>query len=380
MIYADHNATTPPLPEVIAAMAAIMAEGWGNAGSRQHVRGRSAGAAVDAARIEIATLINAKPGEIIFTSGATESCNLALFGLGERLLATRPRIVTCATEHAAVAEAVRRLGEAGADVVVLGVDRDGRLDPAQLAAAVNERTGIVALMMVNNETGVIHDVAAAATIAHRHGALLVCDGTQGVGKLPVDVTQLGVDALAFTAHKMYGPQGCGALWLRRGLGCSPQLVGGSQERGLRGGTLNLPGIVGFGVAAAHARRDLAARRTYLATLGTLFESRIRELLPEVVIQGEHAPRIPGTSMCTIPGLPHGWLATLSTVAASGGSTCSSGHGSPILRAMGCDDHDASNSIRIGLGIHTTADQVEAIAQELTRGVVALRKQVNAGAG
>ncbi|MEK7413829.1 MAG: cysteine desulfurase family protein [Planctomycetota bacterium] len=373
MIYADHNATTPPLPDVIAAMTTIMAEGWGNAGSRQHARGRSAGAAVDAARAEIAALIGAQPAELTFTSGATEGCNLALFGLGERLLTTRPRIVTCATEHAAVVESVRRLGEAGAEVVTLGVNGDGQLNPAELAAAVNDRTGLVALMLANNETGVIHDVAAASAIAHHHGALLVCDGTQGVGKLPVDVTQLGVDALAFTAHKMYGPQGCGALWLRRGLGCSPQLVGGSQERGVRGGTLNLPGIVGFGVAAAHARRDLTARRTHLTTLSAQFEARIRTLVPEVNIQGARSPRIPGTSMCTVPGLPSGWLATLSTVAASGGSTCSGGHGSPILRAMGCNAHDAGNSIRIGLGIGTTADDVETIAQELMRGAAALRR-------
>lgn len=378
VIYADHNATTPPLPEAVAAMRGALEESWGNPGSHQHAAGRRALAVLDGARHAIAALIGAHDEEIICTSGATEALNLAILGLGERLLATRPRIVTCATEHPAVLSPIARLAEAGAEAVILPVDAQGRLDPDRLAAAVDARTGLVCLMLANNETGVLHDLAAAATVAHRHGALLVCDAVQAAGKLPFDVEALGADALAITAHKLYGPQGAGALWLRRGLGLAPQLHGGGQERGLRPGTPNLPGLAGFAAACAAARRDLPGRSAHLAGLGARLESRVRALIPDAVVHGGGASRIPGTAMFGIPGLPPGWLATLATVAASGGSTCSGGHGSPVLRAMGVSAADARNAIRIGLGLGTTAAEVETIAQELARGAAALRAQRPAG--
>jgi cysteine desulfurase len=368
VIYADHNATTPPLPEVIAAVAACLADGWGNPGSRQHPYGRRALAALDAARGEVAALLGAQPDGITFTSGATEACNLALLGLGERLLATRPRIVVGASEHPAVAEPVRRLAEAGAEVVVLPVASDGRIDGARLAAAVDGRTGLLCLMLANHETGVVHDLATAAAIAHRHGALVVCDATQAIGRLAVDVATLGVDALACTAHKCYGPPGVGALWLRRGLGCSPLLHGGGQEGSLRPGTPNLPGIVGFGVAAAAARRDLPARQAHLAALTGRLEARLRAELPGVTIHGAAALRLPGTSMLTMPGASSGWLLRLEGVAASGGATCSGGGPSPTLLAMGCCRAEAGNAIRISLGCGTTADEVEAVASALRHSV------------
>lgn len=377
VIYADHNATTPPLPAAVAAMRAALEEGWGNPGSRQHAAGRRALAILDGARHAIAALLHARDEEIVCTSGATEALNLAILGLGERLLATRPRIVAGASEHPAVLAPVARLGEAGAEVVILPVDAQGRIDPERLAAAVDDRTGLVCLMLANNETGVLHDVAAAAALARRRGALLVCDAVQAAGKLPIDVAALGADALAITAHKMYGPQGAGALWLRRGLGLSPQLHGGGQERGLRPGTPNLPGLAGFAAACAAARRELPARAAHLAALGARLEARARALIPGVVIHGAGAPRIPGTTMLGVPGLPPGWLATLATVAASGGSTCSGGHGSPVLRAMGVPAADALNAIRIGLGAGSTLDEVEAIAQELARGAAALRRPADA---
>jgi cysteine desulfurase len=371
VIYADHNASTPPLPEVVEAMTACLRGGWGNPGSRQHPFGRRALALVDAARADVAALLGARPDEVLFTSGATESCNLAVLGLGERLLRERPRLVTCATEHPAILEPLRRLAEAGAELVELPVGPDGALDPARLAAAMDERTGLVCLMLANNETGVIHDIPAAAALAHRYGALLVCDATQALGKIPVQVANLGADAVACTAHKMYGPQGCGALWLRRGLGLSPQLHGGGQERGLRPGTHNLPGIVGFGAAAAAAGRDLGERSRHLAALTADLEDRLLAALPGLVVHGRSGPRIPGTTMCTLPGLPTGWLTTLAGIAASGGSTCSTGSGSYVLRAMSLAAHDAGNSLRFGLGIHTTPDEVAEIAAAAVRGAAAL---------
>ncbi len=373
MIYADHNATTPPLPAVVAAMTEALSGEWGNPGSKQHAFGRRALARIDAARGEVAALLGARAEEIVFTSGATEACNLAVLGLGERLLATRPRFVTCATEHPAILEPLKRLGEAGAEIVELPVDGQGRLDPARLDAALDARTGLLALMLANNETGVLHDVAAAAALARARGVLTVCDATQALGKVAVDVAALGVDALACTGHKVYGPQGCGALWLRRGLGLSPLLHGGGQERNLRPGTHNLPGIAGFAAACVAARSELAVRSAHLAGLTALLERRVRALISGVVVQGGEAPRIPGTSMFTVPGLPPGWLGTQSEIAVSGGSTCSGGHGSYVLRAMGWGPAEAGNSVRVGLGLASSADDVEAIAQSLARGAAALRR-------
>lgn len=366
MIYADHNATTPPLPEVVAAMTTALAEGWGNPTARQHAYGRRAQAAVEAARAQVATLLAAGPEDVVFTSGATEALNLAILGLGERLLTTRPRLITCATEHPAVLAPLARLAEAGAELTVLPVDAQGRFDLDRLAATLDARTGLVCLMLANNETGVLHDVAAAARLAHAHGALLVCDAVQAAGKIPIDVAALGVDALAITGHKLYGPQGAGALWLHRGLGLSPLQHGGGQERGLRPGTHNLPGIVGLGVACAAAQRDLAGRQRHLARLTAQLEERLRALLPGMVVQGAGAPRIPGTSMLTVPGLARGWLAAVAGVAASGGSACAGGSPSTTLLAMGVGKADAGNSIRLGLGIGTTVTEVEAIADALAR--------------
>jgi cysteine desulfurase len=374
MIYADHNATTPPLPAVVEAVAAAMRESWGNPGSRQHPAGRRALDALDAARERIALTVAARPDEVVLTSGATEACNLALLGLGERLLATRPRFVTCATEHPAVLAPLRRLAEAGAEVVVLPPERDGRLDPDRLADALDGRTALLALMLVNHETGIIHDVAAAAELAHHHGALVVCDATQAVGRMPVDVAALGVDALAWSAHKLYGPQGAGALWLRRGLGVTPLAYGGGQERGLRPGTPNVPAAVGFGVASEAARLELTERAAHLSGLTVRLEALLRERLPGVVVHGADATRAPGTTMLTMPGLPAGWLATLATVAASGGAACSGGQGSSVLRAMGVPEGEATNALRLSLGLGTIDADLPAIADELARGAAALRRR------
>ncbi|MCX8039979.1 MAG: cysteine desulfurase [Planctomycetota bacterium] len=374
VIYADHNSTTPPLPAVIAAMHDCLRDGWGNPAARAHSFGRRAAQALESARRTVASVIAAEPDEIIFTSGATEALNLAICGLGERLLATRPRIVVGATEHPAALAPCQRLAEAGAELVVAPVDGDGRLDPRALAEALTPGTGLLVLMLANHDTGVIHDVATWSRAAHEQGALVVCDATQAVGRMPVDVQALGVDALAFTAHKLYGPQGAGALWLRAGLGLTAQIVGGGQEGGRRAGTPNLPGIVGFAAACAAAARELAARIQHLQALTELLEERLLRALPEIVIHGRRCPRVPGTTMVTLPGLAPGWLATQTEIAVSGGAACAAGEPSATLLAMGVPRAEAANAIRISLGIATTPDEAMAIADSLRHGAAVLRRR------
>lgn len=366
MIYADHHATTPPLPEVVAAVSAALAEGWGNPSARNHAMGRRAADLLEAARTEVAALLGGHPDGIVFTSGATEALNLAILGLGERLLGTRRRIVVGATEHPAVLAPARRLAEAGAELVVVGVDRHGRLDAAALASAIDAGTGLVCIMLANHETGVIHDVAAAADLAHAQGALLVCDATQAAGRLPIAAAALGADAIACSAHKLYGPPGAGALWLARGLAPAPQLFGGGQEGGRRPGTPNLPGLAGFGVACRAATAGLADRQRHLRGLTARLEARLAAALPGLVVHGAGAPRAPGSTMMTLPGLPRGWLAALAGVAASGGAACSAGEPSASLLAMGVPPAEAANAIRLGLGIGTTAADADAIADAVAK--------------
>lgn len=367
MIYADHNATTPCLPEAAAAVQRALLTDFANPAARHHAPGRAALGLVDEARAAVAALLHVRSDEIVFTAGATEACNLAIFGVAARLLASRPRFVTTAVEHPAVLAPLDRLTALGADVQRIPVRADGSIDLAAARNLIDERTALVCAMLVNNETGVIHDVAALAELAHASGALLLCDATQAPARIAVDLPALGCDLAAISAHKLYGPKGIGALWLRRGLALEPHLLGGGQERGLRPGTLNTPGIAGFGVAARIANERLPARIVHLTALSTQLENSLRNDLPGLVIHG--AMRAPGVAMLTLPGLRHGWLAQLAEVAASAGSACSSGTGeaSHVLTALGVARDDARNSIRISLGEGTTTAEVGRIAESLTRG-------------
>lgn len=367
MIYADHNATTPCLPEAAAAVQRALLTDFANPAARHHAPGRTALGLVDEARAAVAALLHVRPDELIFTAGATEACNLAIFGVAARLLADRPRFVTTAVEHPAVLAPLDRLTSLGADVQRIPVRADGAIDLDVARALIDERTALVCVMLANNETGVIHDVAALAELAHARGALLLCDVTQAPARMAVDLPALGCDLAAVSAHKLYGPKGVGALWLRRGLALEPHLLGGGQERGLRPGTLNTPGIAGFGIAARIATERLDVRVAHLTALSAQLESRLRADLPGLVIHG--ATRVPGVAMLTLPGLRHGWLAQLAEVAASAGSACSSGTGeaSHVLTALGVARDDARNSIRISLGEGTTAAEVARIAESLTRG-------------
>ena len=345
---------------------ALLAD-FANPAARHHAMGRTALGLVDEARSAVAALLHVRPDEIVFTAGATEACNLAIFGVAARLLGTRPRFVATAVEHPAVLAPLDRLTALGADVQRIPVHADGSFDLDAARALIDDRTALVSAMLVNNETGTIHDVAALAELAHAHGALLLCDATQAPARMAVDLPALGCDLAAVSAHKLYGPKGVGALWLRRGLALEPHLLGGGQERGLRPGTLNTPGIAGFGVAARIAAERLPARIAHLTALSTQLEEHLRTELPGLVIHG--AERAPGVAMLTLPGLRHGWLAQLAEVAASAGSACASGTGeaSHVLTALGVARDDARNSVRISLGEGTTAAETTRIAESLTRG-------------
>ena len=358
MIHADHNATTPPLPEVIEAMVRCLRDGWGNPSSRQHALGRRALAILDDARQALAALIGAREDEIVFTSGATESVHLAILGVAQRSLPQRPLFAAAASEHAAVLGAIDAVVAAGGQRLCVALTGEGVLVPTPLP----DQLALMAVMLVNNETGVVQDVPAWSHRAHAAGAVLLCDASQAPGRLPINVTALGADLLALSAHKCHGPAGVGALWIKRGLGLAPLMYGGGQERGLRPGTQNLAGIAGFAVAARLALVELEQRRQHLELLTAGFEHALTEALPGVVIHGWSVVRAPGTSMLSHAHARRGWLARLAGVAASGGSACSGGGVSHVLSAMGVPADQAGNALRISFGRDNTAAEAAAVAR------------------
>ncbi len=374
MIYADYNATTPCLPKVAAIIQQVLCTDFGNPSARHSLLGRTAQAHIDTAREHITTSIGAFTDEIIFTSGATEACNQAIFGCMERLLGQRPHMCFAATEHSAVRKPIERCQQAGAQVTTLPVLPNGLIDTDLLATQVNEQTALVAIMLANNETGIIQDLPTITEIAHKHGALVFCDCTQALGKIPVDLHELDCDFAAFSAHKCYGPKGVGCLYKKRGLAINPLIHGGGQEAGLRSGTENVAGIAGFGAAVAAIQTNFSHRHSHLLQLSTLLETRLQAALPDLRIHGADIARIPGTSMLTIPGLHRGWLNQLKNIVASNGSACSSGTGelSYGLQALGLSEQDAANSVRISLGIHSTTEEVEQISAALITGAEKLR--------
>ncbi|MEU4300109.1 cysteine desulfurase family protein [Kitasatospora aureofaciens] len=359
IVYLDYNATAPLRPEALEATLAAL-KSVGNASSMHHF-GRDAAARVDDARRQLAGLLNCSPGEIIFTSGATEANNLAL----RAALAHGGALVTTAVEHPAVLEAGRAIteGEAG-DLVVLPVDSDGVVDLEPLHDAFNQRNvALVSVMLANNETGVLTDLAPIAKAAHDAGALVHTDATQYVGRLPLDLAELDVDLLSLSAHKFGGPQGAGALFVRRGtnLPHRPLLIGGGHERGWRAGTLNVAGIAALGAAAEAARRNLSSEAARVSELRDKLEAGLTARVPGCQINAARAPRLPGVTSVTFPGVPaDAVLAAMPHVAASDGSACSSGAPSPshVLLAMGRSREDADSTVRFSLGYATTAEDVD----------------------
>jgi len=381
--YFDHNATTPPDPAVIEAVARALAEDFGNASSVHHF-GQRAKALLDEARSAVADLIGAEPAEVVFTSGGTESDNMALRGAAEAvdLTGSSPRrhVITTSIEHEAVLNTVKALAKRGWTVTLLPVDASGIVSPASLAAAITPATAIVSVMHANNEIGTIQPIADLAAIAHEHGALFHTDAVQSVAKIPVDVRTLGVDMLALSGHKFNGPKGAGALWVRRGVRLVSTMTGGKHERNRRGGTENVPGIAGLGAAARLARRKLADEPARVAALRDGLERGILTRVSGTQVNGSTQDRVPNTTNISFDGVEAESLLIaldLEGFAVSTGSACSSGTLEPshVLRAMGFASPRTQNSIRFSLGAGNTEAQVEALLAKLPAVVAKLRTLV-----
>ncbi|MEN9381283.1 MAG: hypothetical protein RI940_164 [Bacteroidota bacterium] len=378
-IYLDHNATTPMDPRVLEAMIPYFTENFGNAASRNHSFGWHAEEAVDYAREQVAQLIGADPKEIIFTSGATEGDNLAIKGVYEMYASKGNHIITCTTEHKAVLDTCKHLEKLGAEVTYLEVQPDGLIDLKALEAAMKPTTILVAIMYANNEIGVVQPVKEISAIAKKHGALFFTDGVQAVGKIPVDVNADGIDIMAFTAHKMYGPKGVGALYVRRKnprVKVTAQMDGGGHERGMRSGTLNVPGIVGFGKAAEIARTDMAADTERISKLRDKLENALKQI-DESYVNGNPAHRLPHVSNISFKyvegeGLMMGFN---KDIALSSGSACTSASLEPsyVLKALGLGDDLAHSSLRFGLGRYTTEEQIDFTIKAVSETVLKLRE-------
>lgn len=374
MIYLDFNATTPVLPTVFELMKPWFCEAFGNPSSRQHAWGWKADEAVKQAREQLAQLLGAKPDEVVFTSGATEACNLAIKGLAQHASPDRRRILCLKTEHKAVLDTVRFLESVGFEVEWIAVDHDGQPDWEQLQQALERPTLMVCAMLANNETGVIHDIPRLARYCRDASTLLFCDATQALGKIPVDVQQLGVDLLACSAHKMYGPKGSGALYIRRSsrhIALVPLLHGGGQESGLRAGTLNVPAIVGMGAAAAHAMKTQEAQHIQMLQWRTHWEQHLRA--QGALITAQNSVRLPNTLHFRVPGIRASeWIAALPQLGIATGSACSSGNGQPshVALAMGMTSVQASECLRISFGTtlkkHEPEEALQMVQQALSR--------------
>ncbi|MGI5273329.1 cysteine desulfurase family protein [Nonomuraea sp. CA-218870] len=372
-VYLDYNATAPLRHEALEAMLDAL-RSVGNASS-VHAAGRDAASRVELARQQLARLLNCAPGELIFTSGATEANNLAL----RAGYSSGGILVTTAVEHPAILEAARAITVDGPGTLVeLPVDRDGAVELAPLEAACRQgKVAVVSAMLANNETGVLTDLEPIIKLAHEAGALVHTDATQYVGRLPIDLSELDVDLVSLSAHKFGGPQGVGALFVRRGASVPhrPLLIGGGQERGWRAGTLNVPGIAGLGAAAEAARIHLQNESTRVTALRGVLEEGLTSRLPDCHINGVRSPRLPGVTSVTLPGLPaDALLAAMPEIAASDGSACASGAPTPshVLLAMGLSRPDADSTLRFSLGYATTEHDVERAVEATVRAVGEVR--------
>ena len=376
-IYLDYNATTPVDEDVLEAMLPFFRDHFGNPNS-EHAYGWGADEAVKQARERTSRLIGATPRTLTFTSGATESISLALQGAGAVYGGRRHRIVTVQTEHKAVLETCRAMEREGYETTYLPVDRNGLVDLDAVREAVGDETMLVCVMWANNETGVIQPIQEIAEIAHEAGAFMMSDATQAVGKVPVDVRESRVDLLALSGHKIYGPKGVGALYVRnRGprVRLEPIVTGGDQERGLRAGTLNVPGIVGLGAAAQLAVRSLADDRERLAELRDRFEAAVLDAVPGAAVNAAEAPRLPNTSSVRFEGVrTSNLLPALRDVAVSTGAACQTRTATPshVLTAMGLTPDESFSTVRFSLGRPTTEAEVDATVEHLAEAVQAVR--------
>lgn len=378
-IYLDYNSTTPCDPVVLEAMLPYFNDQFGNAASKDHWYGWHARDAVDEAREQVASLIGAKPGEIVFTSGATEAINLALKGLAETGSSQGNHIITCKTEHKAVLDTCAYLETKGLQVTYLDVDNNGNIDPDELKTAISDKTICIALMFANNETGVIHPVKEIGSIAAVHNIPFFCDATQTVGKIPVDVNSEGIQMMAFSAHKMYGPKGAGALYISGSFSAKKRLSiqqhGGAHENGLRSGTLNIPAIVGFGKAAELCGKNINTETERLKKLRNTFEQALLTNIPGLVINGAQGRLSHVSNFCLPDGNAEQLLLSVSRqIAASRGSACSGLTQQPshVLAAMGISAEQILRSVRISFGRFSTTEEVEQAVLHITNAV--LKKQ------
>lgn len=376
-IYLDNNATTPLDPRVLEAMLPYFTSKFGNAASRNHAFGWVAEEGVDYAREQVAKLIGCTEKEIIFTSGATEGDNLAIKGVYEMYADKGNHIITATTEHKAVLDTCKHLEKQGARVTYLKVKEDGLIDLAELEAAMTPETILVSIMYGNNEIGVIQPIKEISAIAHKHGALFFSDATQAVGKIPVDVNADGIDLMAFTAHKMYGPKGVGALYVRRKnprVKVTSQMDGGGHERGMRSGTLNVPGIVGLGKACELCRLEMESEAQRLSALRDKLEAALT-IMEESYVNGNRQHRLPHVANISFKYVEgEGLMMAMKDLAVSSGSACTSASLEPsyVLKSLGLSDDLAHSSIRFGLGRFTTEEEVDYAIENTKNAVNHLR--------
>ncbi len=379
-IYLDSHSTTPTDPRVLETMLPYFTEKFGNAASRNHAFGWEAEEAVEKARKQIARLIHADPKELVFTSGATESDNLALRGVVEMYREKGDHIITNSTEHRAVLDTAKALeSKRGVKVTYLHVDKSGIVSPDDVRNAITDKTILISIMLANNEIGSINPIREIGKIAKEKGILFHCDATQGVGKIPVDVQEMGIDLMSFTAHKLYGPKGVGALYVRKKaprVRIAPMIDGGGHERGMRSGTLPVPLVVGFGKACELCEQEMTAEARRLAAMRDRLEAGIMNGLDEVYLNGHPTQRLPhnlNVSFAYVEG--ESLLMGLKEIALSSGSACTSATLEPsyVLRALGVGSDLAHSSIRFGLGRFTTDDEVDYTIKRIIETVTRLRE-------
>lgn len=376
-IYFDHAATTPVHPQVLAAMLPYFSEKFGNPSSL-HSYGQEAAQAGDEARKQLASLLNADPREIIFTGSGTEADNFAIKGIARKLGSKKRHLITSSIEHHAVENSTKALEKEGFTTTYLPVDSDGMVDPESLRRAITPETVLVSIMHANNEVGTIQPIQALAEVAHERGVLFHTDAVQTVGTIPVDVKALGVDLLSLSAHKFYGPKGVGALYIRRGVALEPLVCGGGQERGLRAGTTNVPGIVGLGMAAELAQAEMPSRMAHSISLRERLIEGLKERLEDYILTGHRSQRLPGSaSICVdfIEGESMLLLMDQEGFACSSGSACTSGSLEPshVLKAMGIEVRLAQGSLRSTLGRENSEEDVDRFLEVLPRVVKRLRE-------
>jgi cysteine desulfurase len=377
-VYLDYQASTPMDRRVLDAMLPYLSEKFGNPHSRSHAFGWEAEEAVEVAREQIAEIIGADPKEVIFTSGATESNNLAIKGVAHFYKARKDHVITCVTEHKCVLESCRTLEREGFTLTYLPVRRNGLIDLGELSRAFTERTALVSIMAVNNEIGVIQPVAEIGALCREHGAFFHTDAAQAIGRIDLDVNEMNIDLMSLTAHKVYGPKGIGALYVRRRprVRLTPLFDGGGQERGFRSGTLPAPLCVGFGEACRLARLEMADEAKRIGALRDRLYDGITTRLAGVALNGDAMTRIPGNLNLSFGHVDaEALMASLKAVAVSSGSACTSASLEPsfVLKALGVEDRLAHASIRFSLGRFTTEAEIDFVIEEVAREVAGLRE-------